>query len=88
MPCRVLGGTLVNAWPDAINDHDEVIGVSGASFSMRGHAFVWENGVMTDLAPAARASEALALNDKDQIVGWITTGGGRTHAVLWTLRSG
>jgi uncharacterized membrane protein len=49
---------------------------------------VWENGVMTDLAPTARASQAVAINNKGQIVGWITTGGGRTHAVLWTLRSG
>jgi probable HAF family extracellular repeat protein len=88
VPCAVLGGTLVNAWPTAINDHNQVIGPSGASSSMQGHAFVWENGVMTDLAPAARASEALAINDKGQIVGWITAGGGRTHAVLWTLRSG
>ena len=82
-----LGGELKEAWPTAINDHGQVIGVSGSALYGPGHAFVWENGVMTDLAPAAAASQAVAINDKGQIVGWVSTGGGRTHAVVWT-RSG
>ena len=35
------------------------------------HAFLWEGGVMTDLAPADGKSEATAINAAGQVVGYL-----------------
>ena len=83
-----LDGELDDVWATAINNRGQVIVMSGRPSSRNGHAAVWENGVMTDLAPTAASSRVTAINDSGQIVGWVGTGSGRTHAVLWTLRSG
>jgi probable HAF family extracellular repeat protein len=50
-------------------------------------AFVWQNGKRTQLGalPGGRWSEATAINDRGQVVGW-STGKGRQRAVLWTPR--
>jgi len=95
-------GTLGGKWKDAvaINDGGQVVGRSSAKVARgtQGHAFVSENGVMTDLGTldGGKASGAVAINNKGQIVGNSDTGepgrGGYydppSHAVLWTLRSG
>ncbi len=48
------------------------------------HAFLWENGVMTDLGTlGGRASYALALNERGHIVGYSSTGTGQYRATLW-----
>jgi probable HAF family extracellular repeat protein len=102
-----LGGR--GSFPEAINEHGQIVGTSRTKrpqpsrFRDLGelHAFVWENGVMTDLArrgTGPRRSYAHAINDKSQIVGASQTGaiaapGTPTqqpahHAVLWTLKQG
>jgi probable HAF family extracellular repeat protein len=41
---------------------------------------------MTDLGtlPGGGESRAVAINERNQIVGWAETKSGQTHAVLWT----
>jgi uncharacterized membrane protein len=43
---------------------------------------------MTDLGtlPGGKESEAFAINDPGQILGWSETKSGSHHAVLWTLK--
>lgn len=73
----------------AINDRSQITGRSGP------HAFLWEKGVMTDLGklPGYPFSDAVAINEHNQIVGWSSRTAypdpevpTRTHAVLWTLK--
>jgi uncharacterized membrane protein len=53
------------------------------------HAFLWQNGRMTDLGTLGGVeSDPSALNERDQIVGLGSTARGKGHAVLWTLRRG
>jgi probable HAF family extracellular repeat protein len=49
------------------------------------HAFLWQNGVMTDLGtlPGGSYSFANGINDKGQVVGYSDTQTGDTHAFLW-----
>jgi probable HAF family extracellular repeat protein len=63
----------------AINDHGQIVGVSG------GHAFLFDNGVITDLGtlPGDASSQAAAINDHGQIVGTSSTASGQTHAFLY-----
>jgi uncharacterized membrane protein len=45
---------------------------------------------MTDLGtlPGGKESEAVAINNRGQIIGWSDTRSGEQHAVLWTLKRG
>jgi probable HAF family extracellular repeat protein len=72
-----------------LNDNGQVIGTlepDGTSPRARPRAALWENGEVTDLGtlPGGAKSEAVAINNNGQIVGWATTKTGKTHAVLWT----
>ncbi len=65
-----LGGTYGH--PDWINDAGEVVGFSKiAGVQNGGHAFLWRQGVMTDLGTVGTdpASEAFSINAQGQIVG-------------------
>src|SRR5262245_51072016 len=64
-----------------INDNNQVVGWSQLE-SGEMHAFLWENDVMTDLAPNSEEGLARAINNKGQIVGW-TYSNGITRATLW-----
>lgn len=74
-----------------INDRGQVVGNSEtvAGEDIR-HAFLWEDGEMTDLRtlPGGGTSIATAINDRGQIVGSSETAseGGYYHAVLWSKR--
>ncbi|WP_232442189.1 hypothetical protein [Burkholderia ubonensis] len=50
------------------------------------HAFLFENGVVTDLGnlPGGTSSAAFGINEHGQVVGEATTSSGQTHAVMWT----
>ena len=79
------------AW--AMNDNGVVIGLcvplSSSTAEEKRRAFVWD-GTQPTVLPTlgGRSSDANAINNQGQIVGWATTKNGQKHAVLWTLRSG
>ena len=87
-------GTL-GGWysePVAINERGTVIGVANMHDDPDAdHAFVWQDGKITDLGTLIGQrgrSGAVAINNRDQIVGWSLGEDGATHAVLWTLEAG
>jgi probable HAF family extracellular repeat protein len=86
-----LGGP--NSEPRAINERGQIVGGSDTTArDKKGnairHAFVWENGKLTDLGTLGGSSEAVAINERGQIIGWSETKSGAAHAVLWTASSG
>jgi uncharacterized membrane protein len=70
------------------------MGLVSEDGEMMGHAFVWQDGRMIDLAPPAgfEWSRAVAINDQGWIIGCAGRGDeyasyttpNRKHAVLWT----
>ena len=84
---RVLplyGGTSYGA-AVAINDRGQVIGARVPPGGSVVHAFVSDNGKLTDLGTLGGAeSDASAINARNQIVGVSQTRRGARHAVLWT----
>jgi probable HAF family extracellular repeat protein len=70
----------------AINDHGQVIGARVPTGGAVVHAFIWENGKLTDLGTLGGAeSDAAAINARNHIVGVSNTRRGARHPVLWTL---
>ncbi|HWC74047.1 MAG TPA: hypothetical protein VG454_08925 [Gemmatimonadales bacterium] len=59
-----LGGT--SAIPLALNDHGQLVGSSLTTTGER-HAFLWENGVMRDLAPDLHQSEATTITNSGTV---------------------
>jgi probable HAF family extracellular repeat protein len=55
----------------AINNHGQVVGMASTA-SGRSRAFLWQNGVMTDLGSLREqgSSDAVDINDRGQVVGW------------------
>jgi probable HAF family extracellular repeat protein len=78
-----LGGNFSQAF--GINDANMVVGASNIVGSTETHAFVWKNGVMTDLGTltGGRQSEARAINGEGVIVGWSLNQAGFMRAVRW-----
>jgi probable HAF family extracellular repeat protein len=80
-------GSLGNANPtseaNGINDFAQVVGYSD------GHAFVWQNGVMSPLAAVGGGSYGCAynINNSSQIVGYSLTASSQQHATLWNGNS-
>jgi probable HAF family extracellular repeat protein len=80
--------------PNAINESGQVVGRAATTAKntigwLIWHAFLWQNGKMTDLGTLGGAnSEAVAINERGQIVGWAQATNGMRHAVLWTLQRG
>jgi probable HAF family extracellular repeat protein len=67
-----------------INDAGEIVGESDSQTAS--HAFLWREGVMTDLGTVANdaCSTALAINSHGQIVGWGSADCfHEDHAFLW-----
>jgi len=75
-----LGGLSGAQFADAtsINHSGQIVGKSAD------HAFLWQNGVMTDLGTlGGNLSAAYAISDSGQIAGESTTPSGELHAFLW-----
>ena len=72
----------------AINTRGQVVGSSRTGvgepqpWGVR-HAFLWENGVMTDLGSLGQLSEATAINDLGQVVGRYVTASLQERAFIW-----
>jgi probable HAF family extracellular repeat protein len=90
-----LGGSKSDAI--AINERGQIVGVSEVKYP-RSHAFLWQNGKMTDLG-ALRAQDQFAeprgINARGQIIGESALCNARSvdldtechpRAVLWTLK--
>jgi probable HAF family extracellular repeat protein len=76
-----LGGGFL---PMRINKAGQVMGNSSDSNAFN-HAFVLQNGVLTDLGNLGGTStKALGINDAGQIVGWSFTTNGVRHAFLYS----
>jgi probable HAF family extracellular repeat protein len=78
-----LGGNFSHAY--GINDANMVVGTSAIAGSAATRAFVWRNGVLTDLGTLAggQNSEARAINGEGTIVGWSLNQAGFMRAVRW-----
>ena len=80
-------GTLgcCGSYASAINERGQIV---GNSFTASGeqHAFLWQEGVMTDLGTLASDNSSLALdiNERGQIVGHGSSDSGGYRAILWT----
>jgi probable HAF family extracellular repeat protein len=82
-----LGGDFVRCYARGINSRGDVVGHCSTDTEM--HAFFWtKRHGMIDLGTlGGKSSEAFAINDRRQVVGWsYTTAKGDSHAVLWTIR--
>lgn len=89
----VLGDVATDlSYATDINNLGQVVGygttASGSSASR--HAFIWQNGVMRDLnelielplGSEIELKEAMAINDKGEVVGWMYDEVGYRHAFL------
>jgi probable HAF family extracellular repeat protein len=88
-----LGGTLASPgsfsegpWGPTLNESGQAVGNSWLPGDRIWHAFLWENGRMTDLGTlGGRYSEPRSINGQGLIVGRAdySTGSPYHHAVLW-----
>ncbi len=79
-------GTLPGGYESiayGINNRGQVVGYSTTA-SGEYHAFLWEDGEMTDLGTLGGAySVAYGINSRGQVVGYSASASG-VHAVLWS----
>ena len=67
-----LGGSYGSwgSWANAINDRGHVVGQAVTKTKAK-HAFLWQNGQMRSLGTLGGSnSEATAINERGQVVGW------------------
>jgi len=76
-----LGGDSVAY---AINNEGQVVGYSYTA-AFQPHAFLWQNGTMTDLGTLVGGTQSVAddINNEGQVVGYSETAAGEQHAFLW-----
>ena len=83
-----LGGEYSMA--NEINNNGQIVGYSFTNrkkyqnqYNNDFRAFLWDNGVMTDLGTLDDNSVAYAINDNGQIAGYSSNSNGEGHAFLW-----
>jgi probable HAF family extracellular repeat protein len=75
-----LGGTRSSAF--AMNDAGQIAGTSLLAGDGDAHAFLWQDGRLTDLAgPGGPPTHAVAMNDAGQVVGWTMAPGAGSLAL-------
>ncbi len=73
----------------AINNHGDVAGFWVNPASTKTDAFLLRNGNFTDIAfPGAASTQALGLNDSDEVVGTYTDQQNLMHGFTWTPGAG
>jgi probable HAF family extracellular repeat protein len=78
-----LGGNFGSAfW---INDAGEVVGVASLPGDQIFHAFLWKNGVKTDLGTldGDLTSDAIGINSRGQVIGSSGSASGSVRGFLW-----
>ena len=82
-PIGSLGQIPDNTRPRSINNQGKIVGHSHTVTGQK-HAFLYEDGIMTDLGTlGGNSSEAHEINNSGLIVGWAETAEGKIHAALW-----
>lgn len=82
IPLGSLGGS--DPTPYGINDKGEVVGYSYVANNLIWQAFLWKNGVMSNLGPFGVYSMAYRINEQSQAVGFVKSGAFTLeHAYLW-----
>ena len=79
-----LGG--MTSTSGGVNDFGQVVGYAWLAGNDEGHAFLWENGTMTDLGvlPGYEGhSSARDINESGQIVGTSQADSTESHPFLW-----
>ena len=67
-----------------MNERNQVVGYCYNYPGYLHQAFLWSDGVMQPLGTLGGSeSEAMAINDLGQVVGWARSSNGRTRAFLW-----
>ena len=79
-----LGGKINNA-AFAMNDNEQVVGTSDLPGDNYQHAFLWQNGAMSDLGtlPGDIISVGCGINNRGQVTGVSADSGGNLRAYLW-----
>jgi len=83
-PISSLGGPFISAYD--INDAGEVVGLSTKVERGPDYAFLWKNGITTELPslPTDTETMAWAINDAGVIVGIADDAQGDERAVIWS----
>lgn len=86
-PQTIVPASVNPSQATAINSAGSVAGFFGSGDSARG--FLANAGGLQTLAPLPgdQSSDALAINDGDQVIGTSTAANGLTHAVVWSAGS-
>ena len=77
---------LFRAW--GVNESGVIVGFGRDASIPAGRGFVWDSGTIIEVpplpgVPVSRPTQALAINDEGQVVGYAEDAGGFEHAILF-----